>query len=74
MAVKNQVQLKKLRIAKFIQKWKKKFHCHCHGTTTATEVMKFYFRHCDTTAALPADDLAEYDLNIKNEENAENKG
>ena len=39
-----------------------------------TEVVKFYFRHCDTTAALPADDLAEYDLNIKNEENAENKG
>ena len=36
--------------------------------------MKFYFRHCDTATALPADDLAEYDLNIKNEENAENKG
>ena len=28
----------------------------------ATEVVKFYFRHCGTTAALPADDLAEYDL------------
>ena len=23
--------------------------------------MQFYFRHCGTTAALPADDLAEYD-------------
>ena len=24
------------------------------------EVVQFYFRHCGTTAALPADDLAEY--------------
>ena len=29
-------------------------------TTTATEVVKFYFRHRGSTAALPADDLAEY--------------
>ena len=36
------------------------FYCHCHGTTTAMEVVKFYFRHHGTTAALPADDLAEY--------------
>ena len=27
--------------------------------TTATEVVKFYFRHHGTTAALPADDLAD---------------
>ena len=26
----------------------------------ATEVVQFYFCHCGTTAALPADDLAEY--------------
>ena len=38
VAVKNQVQLKKLRIAKFIQKWKKKFllpllwYYHGHGS------------------------------------------
>ena len=38
----------------------KKFHCHCFGTTRATEVVQFYFRHYGTTAALPADDLAEY--------------
>ena len=33
------------------------FYCHHHGTTTATEVVKFYFRHRGSTAALPADDL-----------------
>ena len=38
---------------------RKKFYCLCRGTTTATEVVQFYFRHCGTTAALPADDLAE---------------
>ena len=27
----------------------------------ATEVVQFYFRYCGTTAALPADDLAEHD-------------
>ena len=30
------------------------------ATTTATEGVKLYFRHCGTTAALPADDLADY--------------
>ena len=37
----------------------KKFYCLCRGTTMATEVVQFYFRHCGTTAALTADDLAE---------------
>ena len=30
----------------------------------ATEVVQFYFCHCGTTAALPADDLAEKKLII----------
>ena len=41
---------------------RKNFYCHSSGTTTATEVVKFYFRHHGTTAALPADDLADYHL------------
>ena len=32
---------------------------HRHGTTTAMEVVKFYCYHRGSTAALPADDLAE---------------
>ena len=35
------------------------FYCHCRGTTTAMEVVEFYLCHHGTTAALPADDLAE---------------
>ena len=32
---------------------------HC-GTTMATEVKQFYFHHRGSTAALPANDLADY--------------
>ena len=35
------------------------FYCLHRGTTTATEVVQFYFCHWGTTAVLPADDLAE---------------
>ena len=35
------------------------FYCHCCGTTMDTEVVEFYFSHHGSTAALPADDLAD---------------
>ena len=41
------------------------FYCHCHGSTMATEVVLFYFRHRGTTAALPADDLADCNWLVK---------
>ena len=41
--------------------WRILFYYHFSGTTIATEVVQFYFHHCGTTAALPADDLADYE-------------
>ena len=57
VAVKNQYSSKSLELPNSFRNGRKKFYCH--GTTTAMEVVKFYCYHRGSTAALPADDLAE---------------
>ena len=50
---------KSLELPNSFRNGRKNVYCHCRGTTMASEVVKFYFRHHGSAAALPADDLAE---------------
>ena len=51
---------KSLELPNSFRNGRKILNCHGCGMTTATEVVQFYFRHRGITAALPADDLADY--------------